>query len=224
MGKIEDINKIFGVSEAFLAPGALMEILWDKEKREDVFFDMMRLHDYDRSYDWFHEYFQEEHADRAKKKQDFTPPSLSRLVSELGDEGIIQEPACGTGSMVIAHWNRIKTENGFFGFEPSSLLFELEELSDKTIPFLLFNLMIRGVNAIVIHGNALTREAKGAFLIQNYDNDVMSFSDLNVLPYTKYTEKLLEIRFIEHAYPKHVERSLVDEVKAWKVRMEREIH
>lgn len=71
----------------------------------------------------------------------------------------------------------------------------MTELSDKTIPFLLFNLMIRGINAIVIHGNSLTREAKNVFWVYNESNNSMGFSDLYVCPHTDRIEKMFDVVF-----------------------------
>ena len=87
MDKVAKVFKKYGIDEAYKAPTILMDILFDKEKREQLFKDMMKAHDYDMSYDWFFEYFQDEHADRKKKKQDFTPRSVSDLMSKLVSNG-----------------------------------------------------------------------------------------------------------------------------------------
>ncbi|PAE09433.1 methylase, partial [Niallia circulans] len=64
-----------------------MEILRYKQQREQLFAAMLAEFNYDVSYDWFTDYFQDEHADRKNKKQDFTPRSLTTLVSALiGDD------------------------------------------------------------------------------------------------------------------------------------------
>lgn len=76
-----------------------------------------------------------------------------------------------------------------------------EELSDRTIPFLLFNMIIRGMNGLVVQCDVLTREAYGAWFIQNDKNDHLGFSSLNRLPYTEDIEKELNIKFVEHRYP-----------------------
>lgn len=208
--KGEEINLILGISESYQAPSKIMEILYNREHREKVFYDLKELHGWDLSYDWFHEYFQDEHADRAKRKQDFTPDSIGRVLASIlkPTDGIYAEQACGTGGLVIKAWDESRKAKLPWEFNPTKHFYELEELSERTIPFLLMNLMIRGVNAVVIHCDTMTRKAYGAFYIQNYSNDALSYSDLNVLPYTTYIEQLLEIRFAEKKYPEHVERSV----------------
>ena len=70
-----------------------------------MFFQFLEAFDYDLSYEWFYNYFQDEHADRKNNKQDFTPVCVSNLISEMlnckvskDDYTIISEPAAGTGS------------------------------------------------------------------------------------------------------------------------------
>src|SRR5690606_28071407 len=108
LDKTKRINEIFGVKESYKAPDALMEILYDRERREALFQDMLSLFNYDVTYDWFHEYFQDEHADRKKKKQDFTPGDLAELVAQLttGDGFTTCDIAAGTGGLTIKAWHR----------------------------------------------------------------------------------------------------------------------
>lgn len=80
---IDEWNALLGIDDSYKAPDALWSILRDKERREELFRKTLELHRYNVDYDWFHEYFQEEHADRAQKKQDFTPNSVATLLSEL---------------------------------------------------------------------------------------------------------------------------------------------
>ncbi|MED9968574.1 MAG: N-6 DNA methylase [Ruminococcus sp.] len=201
---LSKINDILEISDSYQAPEKMMNILKNKNQRRDIFFKFLELFDYDLSYEWFFEYFQEEHADRKNKKQDFTPKSISLLMSELLDVkktnagySIIHEPAAGTGSTVIAHWYKSMRNCRFiWNFSPDDHLYILTELSDKTIPFLLFNLMIRGINAIVIHGNSLQKNAKDVFWIFNEKNNAMGFSDLYTCPHSKHIENLLDIKFL----------------------------
>ncbi|HCT5214766.1 TPA: SAM-dependent DNA methyltransferase, partial [Enterococcus faecalis] len=65
----EKINELLGVDDAYKAPEALMNILLNRDKREIVFNKFLEI-EKDLTFDWFHEYFQEEHADRKQKKQD----------------------------------------------------------------------------------------------------------------------------------------------------------
>lgn len=201
---LSKVNKVLEISDSYQAPERVMEILKDEVLRKDYFFKFLELFDYDLSYEWFYRYFQDEHADRKNNKQDFTPKCVSNLLSELlntnaSKDGycIVEEPAAGTGSTIIAHWYKSVRDCHFiWNYSPEDYLYRLTELSDKTIPFLLFNLMIRGINAVVIHGNALTKEAKNVFWIFNEENNPMGFSDLYICPHSKRIEQMFNIKFI----------------------------
>ncbi len=67
---IDEWNALLGIDDSYKAPDALLEILRNRERREDLFREALARHNYDVGYDWFHRYFQDEHADRAQKKQD----------------------------------------------------------------------------------------------------------------------------------------------------------
>ena len=192
------VHEVLGISESYKAPETLMNILKDEERRKEIFFEFLNAFDYKLEKEWFTEYFEDEHADRKNKKQDFTPTSLSRLIAEmLGDtEGVIHEPAAGTGSTIISHWWNECLKSAPWNFNPLKFLYICEELTDKTIPFLLCNLMIRGMNAVVIHGNTLTREAKAVYHCLNITNDPMGFSDLYELPKNERTEKMFGVKFV----------------------------
>lgn len=206
----QKINEILAIKESYKAPERMMQILFDKERREETFMKFLNEITRDLSFDVFHEYFEDEHADRKKKKQDFTPECVSELLSKLvgNNANTIYEPTAGTGGLVISKWNDLRIKEGIFKFEPNNYLFVCEDLSDRSIPFLLFNLCIRGMNAVVIHGDVLTRQCYGVFLIQNPTNDYMKFSNLNVLPYTKEVEEYFKVNFVERRYKDHVENDV----------------
>lgn len=197
------INNLLGIKESYKAPDRLMEILYmDKPERDKYFMDFLNAFDKDVTYDWFHDYFQDEHADRKNQKQDFTPQSVSRLLSAIvGPEGnTYYEPATGTGGILIERWNQDRMKHSPFDYEPRDYYYTAEELSDRAIPFLLFNMLIRGMNGNVVQCDVLTREATGAFFIQNDANDFMGFSSLNLLPYNEDTETELNIKFVDEKY------------------------
>ena len=56
---------------------------------------------------------------------------------------------------MIKNW--IHNRNNFF---------QVEELSDRAVPFLLFNMAIRNMNGLVQHGDSLTGEFKAVYRIQ----------------------------------------------------------
>lgn len=190
----EKINELLGIKESYKASDALMAILFDKEKREPTFKAFLEI-EWRLDRDWFHAYFEEEHANKKKFAQDFTPDSISKLLSAIVGPGSNNlDVAAGTGSLMIQKWNHDRISMSPFDYKPSMFLYQCEELSDRALPFLLFNLMIRGMNATVVHGDALTREAKQVYFIQNDLDDYMTFSSLNVMPHSENVEKEFDIR------------------------------
>lgn len=193
--KLKIINSIFGVNEAYEMPGKVLEIVQNFEKAQQIYLEMLKFHDFDLCYDWFYEYFQEEHADRKNNKQDFTPVSIAKLLHACHEvnDGIIYEPACGTGGIIIQHWDKTRKQYGIFNFNPMDRLYICEELSSRTIPFLLFNLAIRGVNAIVAQTNVITRETKNFYHVFNEKNENMAFSSVAKINNIKAIEILKKI-------------------------------
>lgn len=145
----ETINNLIGIDESYKAPIKLQTILNDSSKRVELFNQFLNKES-DLSFDWFTDYFQEEHSDRKNKKQDFTPDGIVKLVSSLlGNFKINADICAGTGGLTIKRWS--ENHNGKF---------YCEEFSDRAIPFLLFNLMIRNIDAVVFHGDSLARSVK----------------------------------------------------------------
>lgn len=50
------------------------------------------------------------------------------------------------------------------------------------------------MNATIVHGDSLSREAKQVYFIQNDQDDYMTFSSLNVMPQSQLVEKEFGIR------------------------------
>lgn len=190
----ELINQLLGVEESFKAPTALNEILLDKPRREDLFRKFLK-YEKDLSYDWFRSYFEGDHANRSRLKQDFTPQSIVNVVNVLtGNDGHSYfEPAAGTGGIVAARWHDDQIKTGFFKYRPSMFFYHVEELSDAAMPFLLFNLAIRGMNATVFHGDSLTRECKQVYFIQNDFDDLLQFSSINLMPHSEAVTKEFDV-------------------------------
>lgn len=163
MLSVETINSLIGIDESYKAPIKLQRILNDSNKRIELFNQFLEK-EKDLSFDWFTDYFQEEHSDRKNKKQDFTPDGIVKLVSSLlGGFKVNTDICAGTGGLTIKRWN-----------ENHDGKFYCEEFSDRAMPFLLFNLMIRNVEAVVFHGDSLTRKAKHIYRLSKGDK----FSDL----------------------------------------------
>ncbi|USS92020.1 N-6 DNA methylase [Fructobacillus americanaquae] len=153
-----DFNKLLGVKESYQASYELEKIIFDQQKREEMFHRFLAERP-DLSYDWFTEYFQAEQAERKEKKQDFTPDSVVQIASRLiGTTDSNADICAGTGGLTIKRWNENKNAR-----------FYCEEFSDRAIPFLLFNLSIRNMNATVWHGDSLSRECFGIYELTEGD-------------------------------------------------------
>lgn len=148
----DKINELLGITESFHASYKLIDILNSKEEREKLFLSFIEIES-DFSFDWFTEYFQEEHSDRKGKKQDFTPDGIVKVASGVLGKTFSNADLCaGTGGLTIKRW-----------FENSDASFYCEEFSDRAVPFLIFNLAIRNINAIICHGDSLTRDFKAVY-------------------------------------------------------------
>lgn len=89
-------------------------------------------------------------ADRDNKKQDFTPKCLSNLVLSLaGSSDLLIDECAGIGSIAI--YDKLK--------RPIHAI----EIDDSAIPFLLFNLAIRNLNATVYQGDAIKKDYKAIY-------------------------------------------------------------
>ena len=210
-----DLREILKVSDSYQIPDRLMEIIYNKEEREELFIKLLEINDYQVGHDWFIKHFEDEHADRKVKKQDFTPKSVANLLSKLalcneGNAGNYYEVAAGTGSILISHWNNHRMTYSPFDYEPKYHFAFVEELSDRAIPFLLINMMIRGMNGIVLHCDSLTRKCKNAYFICNTHNDHFKFSGITNIPHTEEFEKELMVEFNSKEYIKHKELMNLD--------------
>ena len=103
----------------------------------------------DLTVDWLQRIFQYYEADRQEKKQDYTPKSIAQLCAELTETGgkTVYDICAGSGAMTIQKWVR----------NPDKL-FICEELDEKVIPYLLFNMVVRNMSGYVINRNVLTME------------------------------------------------------------------
>ncbi|MDB7636332.1 N-6 DNA methylase [Ligilactobacillus ruminis] len=166
----EQINELIGVEESYQASFKLNDILFDKNARISLFNSFLKL-EQDLSFDWFTNYFQEEHSNRKDRKQDFTPDGVTELASKLlGSFDSNADICAGTGGLTIKRWALNKHAQ-----------FYCEEYSDRAMPFLLFNLMIRNVNGIVVHGDTLTQEHKHIYKLVSGDC-FSELEELNSLP------------------------------------------
>ena len=211
---VKTVNKLLGIDDAFKAPTKMMDLMLDPKKREETFKKFLEI-ETDMSYEWFQEYFGDEQAERKSKKQDFTPTSISNLVAKLvgKDNSTYYEPAAGTGSMLIAKWHndrlknplykRPETDNPLikfltsptFTYDPRAYWYQAEELSDRAIPFLIFNMAIRGMNGSITQCDSLSRKATRAFFIRNDTDNYLGFSEVIELPKNQEVAELLGVHW-----------------------------
>ena len=112
----------------------------------------------DLSVDWLQKIFQYYEADRKEKMQDYTPLTLARFLGKLtetADEKSVYDLCAGSGALTIQKWNL-----------NNDLLFLCYEYDKKVIPFLLFNLAVRNINAFVVNGDALQDEVFAVYQVK----------------------------------------------------------
>lgn len=189
----ETINELLGINESYQAPARLLELMLDDEKRTETFNEFLK-YEHDLSYEWFKFYFEDEHADRKKKKQDFTPQCVSKLLAKLtGGGNHYHEVAVGTGSILIGAWHEERLKSTPLTYDPRNYWYHAEELSDRAIPFLIFNMSIRGMNGVILHGDSLTREFKDVYFIRNDSDDYQAYSEVVIMPKTDALKRELDI-------------------------------
>ncbi|WP_279572493.1 N-6 DNA methylase [Volucribacter amazonae] len=189
----------------------LKEILFNKTEREAFYRRLLAL-DCDVSKDSFKPYFELYAAERKSNKQDYTPDSIASILSQITNAGqatptgyTAYDPTAGTGALIINKWWADMTAETIFSYAPHRYFYLCEELADNAIPYLLHNLALRGMNAIVIHGDTLERVAKQIYFIQNSQDDCLMFSDINVMPHSEEVAKDFNIKHWQEPAIKHIE-------------------
>ena len=181
MNKTECMQ-FFGVNDIMNLPKAVEAVIQRPlDERNEIYREFLRLNDYDMGRDWFQRVYEEEFSQRKNQGQDFTPIEATELCAMLaGVETAhsVHEPTAGTGQMIISAWwtwarKRIPRE----GF-PSLFPVTVWEILDRTIPFLLFNLSIRGIMGYVYHGDTLENTVKRKYILLNRNDDVIGFSEI----------------------------------------------
>lgn len=113
----------------------------------------------DLNIDWMQMIYQYYLADRKEKKQDYTPKSLARLMGRLaGESDVITDMCAGSGALTIQKWSMNHTQE-----------FELWEIDENVIPYLLFNMAIRNIGCTVYHGDVLKQEVFNVYRINRSD-------------------------------------------------------
>lgn len=126
--------------------GALMSAINDN--RIELYDQFCSLVENDLSVDWMQKIYQYYYADRKDKKQDYTPKCLADFMGRLlGDADIVVDMCAGSGALIIQRWVQ-NPEQKFRAFE----------IDENVIPFLLFNMVIRNMDASVCQSNVLNDE------------------------------------------------------------------
>lgn len=193
----QEINELIGVTDSSLAPKKLMENLLNEQNRIKLFQRFLNVSNV-LSEDWFGQYFESDNHDSLKQSfngDDSRTEDILLTTSLDAISGITNEDyGAKTGSNTIVTWQDDLKQICPVQYEPEKFLYVCEEDSDKKIPFLLFNLSIRGMNAIVWHGNFWERECKGVFLVRNTQNSILAYSDIQLVPCSKESAKTFFVK------------------------------
>lgn len=135
--------KALSVRELHEIPGVLMDVLLDHNKLKSLIAHMSGCY----SYSGLLQEFEEKAADRKNYMQDYTPQSVMDIVAGISTNGCVRDVCAGIGGLSLAKYKN----------NPDVVL-QLEEYSKNAICFLLFNLVMNGVPAVVIERNVLTQE------------------------------------------------------------------
>lgn len=147
-----DFDAVLGINESYEMPEKLMSILMSDQCT--TFYDKLMAYNPDLSTDILRDYFQKEHGDRGKLKQDYTPDCICKLISRItGPSDNTLDICAGTGALTIGcgtgGWHRC------------------EEVSTRAIPVLLLNLGIRGMHGEVACHDVLTNKTSAFYRMED---------------------------------------------------------
>lgn len=179
------VNDLLGVDDSYKAPESLLEKMLDNEERIKLFDEFLKI-EQDLDHDWFVDHFQEEHSERKRFNQDFTPLPMAELLNKLaGNSRTYFESAAGSGGLLISAWDQNRAEACEHKFDSRAYWYQVEELSDRAVPFLIFNMAIRGMNGVILHGDSLERTFKEVYFIRNDSTEFLKYSEVFVMPKTE---------------------------------------
>jgi len=129
-------------------PDAVLRILMSPEK-DSIFSSYVDMVGGDLQTDELQKIFQYYYADRKEKMQDYTPKNIAKLCAVATDTGgtIVYDLCAGSGALTIQKW-----------VQDPNKTFICEELDERVIPLLLFNMVVRNMGGYVLNRNALTLE------------------------------------------------------------------
>ena len=161
----KDINELIGIKESFELPDKLIKILLNEEEKDKLLNKFLE-YDIDLKYDFLRDYFQEQHSNRNDLKQDYTPDCICEILSRLKkDNNKILDVCSGTGALTISNLYNNK------------IYVQCEELSSRSIPILLLNLIIRNVDGLVVQKDVLKNEITTIYKLESTDQ----FSNIKIV-------------------------------------------
>lgn len=147
---VDAINDLLGITEGYQLPDKLLQVLEANE--HGAICELLTAQGLE--HDLLRDYFQNEHSDRDKLKQDYTPDCLCSLVAQMTTQDYVDcyprsiaDICAGTGALSIALWN----------LYPDAF-FHCEEVASRVIPVLLLNLCSRNIVGEVVRKDILTGE------------------------------------------------------------------
>ena len=138
------------------------------DRKNDILSQYVDMVDGDLETDNLQKIFQYYHADRKEKCQDFTPKSIAKLCAAetVTNGGVVYDLCAGSGALTIQKWAQ----------DPDKI-FICEELDERVIPLLLFNMAVRNMSGYVINRNALTLKCAVCYRLKSGER----FSDIQQL-------------------------------------------
>lgn len=146
--------KLFGILSIDELSKALMECVVKNDTiKMQKFSDLVSN---DLSKDWMQMIYQYYCADRKDKKQDYTPKCIANFMSRLiGESSETIDMCAGSGALTIQRW-----------LDNPDTVFTLYEIDNNVIPYLLFNMAIRNIEATVIQADVLQQEIVNRWIIR----------------------------------------------------------
>ena len=153
---------------------AILQILMS-EKKNDILSSYVDLVSGDLQTDNLQKIFQYYYADRKEKCQDYTPKSIAKLcaVATETSGNVVYDLCAGSGALIIQKWAQNPNKT-----------FICEEMDERVIPILLFNMTVRNMSGYVINRNALTLETVKCFRLTSGER----FSDISEVDDVPYIE------------------------------------
>ena len=166
--QIIDVNffkNLTGSMETTDIPNNLLAMMTSDDKNKAL--DDIVGAGVDLNSDFLRDFFEEVHAERSARKQDFTPSGVSQLISQLQKHGQRYfETAAGIGGLVVGEW-----------VNNHDIIVDLEEISGVALAYLLLNLSIRNITGTVKHGDSITGEVYSYYILTKGDK----FSDIKIV-------------------------------------------